>query len=37
MDEQWLDDQLEPIHNSSVPIEDVSLDDLPGAKDDRDG
>ena len=25
MDEQWLDDQLEPTYNSSVPIQDVAL------------
>ena len=24
MDEQWLDDQLEPIYNSSVPTQDVA-------------
>ena len=25
MDEQWKEDQLEPIYNSSVPIRDVAL------------
>ena len=25
MDEQWQDDQLEPIYNSSVPIQEVAL------------
>ena len=25
MDEQKLDDQLEPIYNSSVPIQDIAL------------
>ena len=25
MDEQRLDDLLQPIHNSSVPIEDIAL------------
>ena len=25
MDEQMQDDQLEPIHNSSVPIQDIAL------------
>ena len=25
MDEQKLDDQIEPIYNNSVPIEDVAL------------
>ena len=33
MDEQRLDYQLEPIYNSSVPIQD---EDLPGEMDDRD-
>ena len=26
MDKQMQDDQLEPIHNSSVPIQDVALE-----------
>ena len=37
-DEQRLDEQVEPIYNSSVSIQDVcSLEDVPGAMDDRDG
>ena len=36
MDEQRLDDQLEPIYNSSVPIQDTALKNLSSAVDDRD-
>ena len=37
MDEQSQDDQPEPIYNSSVPIQDRSLEDLPGAMANREG
>ncbi len=37
MDEQRLDDQLEPIYNGSVPIHDVAWKTPPGVMDDRDG
>ena len=37
MDPQRKDDQLEPIYNSSVPIQDVAWKTPPGAMDDRDG
>ena len=36
MDEQRLDDQLEPTYTSSVPIQD-GPEDLPEAMDDREG
>ena len=36
VDEQVLDDQLEPIYNSSVWTQDENLEDLPNAMDDRD-
>ena len=36
MDEQRLDDQLEPIYSSPVPIQNVAKGDLSGAMDDRD-
>ena len=37
MDEQKQNDQLEPTYNSSVPIQDVALKNLPEAMDDREG
>ena len=36
MDDQRQDDQLEPIYNRSVPIQDIAFKDLPRAMDARD-
>ena len=37
MNEQRLDDLLEPIYNSSVPVQNIALKTSRKAMDDRDG
>ena len=37
MDEQRQDDQIEPIHKQLCTDTGCSLEDLPGAMDDREG
>ena len=37
MDEQKQDNHLEPTYNSSVPVTGLSMEDLLGAMDEREG